>query len=101
MTGLINGGGAATTTQAEALRAAIQGYTMEHGASPDFILMSSDVAQAIFREVEGNPNKWKGFVKSVPGQHMSIMDIEIAQLQGVNRMELVADLLVYKVKRSL
>lgn len=85
---------------AKMLRAAISGFEMEHGFKPDFILMTSDVAKAIFIEVDGSPAEWKGFVKNVPGQHMAIMDIEVAQLQGVNRLELVSDPTHFKFKKK-
>lgn len=86
----------------EALRAAIQGHAMEHGAYPHFVALSSDVARAIFEEVRKEPNKYGGLVKiGGDNQPMKIMDIEMAQVQGAGRVELVSDLAIVKAMRSI
>ena len=86
----------------EALRAAVQGHMMEHGVYPHFIALSSDVARSIFEEVRKEPNKYGGVVKiGGDNQPMKIMDIELAQVQGHARVELVCDLAITKAMRSL
>lgn len=95
----------------DALRAAVQGYMMEHGAYPDFILMTSDVAQAVFQEVENNRQKYGGLIRDQLGTTGSVTPIhlnfgppggiEIGQIVGINRVEMVGDPSVYKAKRSM
>lgn len=90
------------TNNADTLQAAVHGYRMEHGVWPDFILLTSDVASAIFDEVDKNRAKYASFVQ-IGGdmKPMKMMDIEIGQIQGRGRVELVADPTVFKALRSL
>ncbi len=89
----------------ETLRAAIYGHLMEHGVEPKFVLLSSDVAQAIFKEVS-NDSRYKSFITVGAGpQAPMYVDIgsgfmEIGQIVGVGRVELVVDALEFKVRRS-
>lgn len=83
------------------LLAAIDGHTLEHGVAPDFVLMSADVARAIFAEVKAN-SRYHDLIK-IGGdlQPMKINHaggIEIGQIVGSNRVELVSDLMVAKAK---
>ena len=74
---------------------------MEHGVEPDFLLLSADVARAVFEEVKVN-NKFGGFVKiNGENQPMTMMGIEIGQITGVRRVELACDLSTAKAKKSL
>lgn len=108
MSDLINGSNARLTQgHVETLRAAVQGFLMEHGVYPDFILMSDDVARAVFREVEQNRAKYGSLVK-INGALQPMMlnfgpdgGIEIGQIIGVNRVELAVDANVFKAKRSM
>ena len=84
-----------------ALRAAVQGYVMEHGVSPDFVIMSHDVASAVFNEIMANP-AYKDFINTHPNGPMMMMDtIEMAQAQGTNRVELASNLGTVKVRKAL
>jgi len=88
------------------LRAAIMGHVMEHGIAPSFVLLTVDVAQAVFREVETN-NAYKGFINvgATPSSPMYVNlgqgPIEIGQIVGNGRVELVTDLSVAKARKAL
>ena len=89
----------------ELLRSSIQGFLMEHGVYPYYELMSSDVARAVFREVDANRMKYGSLIK-IGGdlQPMKIMfgpaeGIEMAQVVGSNRVELVVDPIRFNVQR--
>ncbi len=90
----------------ETLRAAVYGHVMEHGIEPTFVLMSSDVAVAIFRELEANPTKYGGLINKGGGPFVPMTinlgtgPIEIAQCTGQGRVELVVDATIYKVRRT-
>lgn len=72
------------------MKAALGGFAMEHGRKPDFILTTSDVFQAISIEVAQQPMKYGGVVKVV-GENIRIDGIEVGQITGTNRVELVVD----------
>jgi len=96
-----------TQGNVELLRSAVQGFLMEHGQYPGYILMSADVARMVFREVDQNRAKYGSLIK-IGGdlQPMKINfgppgGIEIAQIVGTNRVELVVDPMVFKVRGSV
>lgn len=88
-----------------ALRAACEGYMMEHGMYPDFVLMSADIARSIFAEVKAN-SKYSDLIK-IGGDlqpmklNIGVGGIEIGQVVGSGRVELVADPAVMKARRSI
>jgi hypothetical protein len=81
----------------ETLRAAFSGFNMEHGVKPSFILMSSDIFRSISMEVAQQPNKYASAVK-VFGDRITIDGIEVAQITGTTRVELVIDPTDLKVR---
>lgn len=85
-----------TGNNTDTLGAAINGFMMEHGVRPSFILMSHDVFRSISAEVAANPHKYGKHVK-VFGDRISFDNIEIAQVTGSSRVELVVDPLILKV----
>ena len=91
----------------ETLRAAVAGYQMQHGEYPHFILMTADIARSIFHEVEQNRAKYGDLVK-VGGDLQPMKfnfgpdgGIEIGQIVGMMRVELVADPTTSKAMRSI
>lgn len=81
----------------ETLKAAVYGFKMEHGVVPSFILLSSDVFRSISREVDQNPMRYGKLVK-VFGERLLFDNIEIAQVTGSLRVELVVDPDIFKSK---
>lgn len=88
----------------ETLRQAVHGHIMEHGIEPTFILMTADVAQAIFHEVSTD-TKYRGLIQhgSSPSAPMffnlgAAGKIEIGQIVGRGRVELVIDAMIKKVR---
>jgi hypothetical protein len=94
-----------TQSYTEMIISAIKGYEAEHGVYPDYILMTADVARSTFNEVN-RESKYKDLVK-INGalQVMKIMvgpdGVEVAQIAGINRIELASDLTVAGARKAL
>lgn len=83
------------------LRAAIDGFRMEHGFAPDLIAMSADVAKAVINECM-TQKRYASVIRTGGAmQPMTLFDIEVAQLQGTNTVKLMSDLTTAKALRSL
>lgn len=79
-----------TENTTDTLRTMIQAFKEINRRPPDFILISSDIFKTVSDEVGKNPVKYRGAVR-VGGTGITIQEIEVAQLPGTARVELVLD----------
>lgn len=83
--------------QIQAILAAIQGFELAHGARPNFILMTADIAKKVLLEAQANSRTYNGLIHpGGPNAPMKMANIEIGQIQGVNRVELGIDAVAFK-----